>query len=93
MLEMGVRVVKNEGLLGLYAGLSASLLRQATYSTTRFAIYETVKKQVQPADGNLAFHHKVLLAAISGLCGGIVGRRPIWSTSGCKTTSNCRPTR
>ena len=41
MLQMGVRVVKNEGLLGLYAGLSASLLRQATYSTTRFAIYET----------------------------------------------------
>ena len=44
MLEMGVRVVKNEGLLGLYAGLSASLLRQATYSTTRFAIYETGEK-------------------------------------------------
>ena len=41
MLQMGVRVVKNEGFLGLYAGLSASLLRQATYSTTRFAIYET----------------------------------------------------
>ena len=41
MLQMGVRVVKSEGILGLYAGLSASLLRQATYSTTRFAIYET----------------------------------------------------
>lgn len=73
MLQMGVRVVKSEGIFGLYAGLSASLLRQATYSTTRFAIYETVKKEIQPADGNLAFHQKVLLAAISGFCGGIVG--------------------
>ena len=38
-------------------------------SSTRFS----VKKQIQPADGNLAFHQKVLLAAVSGLCGGIVG--------------------
>jgi len=73
MLQMAIRVVKSEGILGLYAGLSASLLRQATYSTTRFAIYETVKKRIQPADGNLAFHQKVLRAAVSGLCGGIVG--------------------
>merc|ERR1719209_121972 len=73
MWQMGVRVVKTEGALGLFNGLSASLLRQATYSTTRFAIYETVKARVVPADGNLAFHHKVFLAAFSGFCGGIVG--------------------
>ena len=33
-------VVSNQGFFSLYSGLSASLLRQVTYSTTRFAIYE-----------------------------------------------------
>lgn len=37
---MAVKIVRNQGLLALYNGLSASLLRQLTYSTTRFAIYE-----------------------------------------------------
>lgn len=32
-------VVKNEGILALYNGLSAGLLRQATYTTTRLGIY------------------------------------------------------
>ena len=29
-------VIKNEGLSTLYTGLSAGLLRQATYTTTRY---------------------------------------------------------
>ena len=33
-------IVRSQGVLALYNGLSASLLRQLTYSTTRFAIYE-----------------------------------------------------
>ncbi|KAK6019348.1 hypothetical protein OSTOST_15021, partial [Ostertagia ostertagi] len=32
-------IIKNEGVLGLYNGLSAGLLRQATYTTTRLGIY------------------------------------------------------
>lgn len=32
-------VIKNEGFFALYAGLSAGLLRQATYTTTRLGIY------------------------------------------------------
>ena len=32
-------VVKNEGITTLYTGLSAGLLRQATYTTTRLGIY------------------------------------------------------
>ena len=35
-----VSIVRNQGVLALYNGLSASLLRQLTYSTTRFGIYE-----------------------------------------------------
>lgn len=32
-------VIKTEGPTALYAGLSAGLLRQATYTTTRLGIY------------------------------------------------------
>lgn len=40
------RVVRTDGILALYSGLSASLCRQMTYSLTRFAIYETVRDRV-----------------------------------------------
>lgn len=32
-------IIKNEGISTLYTGLSAGLLRQATYTTTRLGIY------------------------------------------------------
>lgn len=32
-------IVANEGLLALYNGLTAGLLRQATYTTTRLGVY------------------------------------------------------
>ena len=37
------------GIMGLYQGISASILRQMTYSLTRFGIYETCKQQWVPA--------------------------------------------
>lgn len=32
-------IAKNEGILAMYSGLSAGLMRQATYTTTRLGIY------------------------------------------------------
>lgn len=46
LVGMFVSIIRNEGLLAIYSGLSASLLRQATYSTTRFGVYEYLKKEV-----------------------------------------------
>ena len=40
VVKRTVGIVRSQGFLALYNGLSASLLRQLTYSTTRFAIYE-----------------------------------------------------
>ena len=40
-------IVRSQGFLALYNGLSASLLRQLTYSTTRFAIYEVGTQYVE----------------------------------------------
>lgn len=55
--------------MGLYNGLSASLLRQMTYSLTRFGIYEIVKARVKSD----TFYTKVGIAAMAGYVGGIVG--------------------
>ncbi|KAH1016005.1 mitochondrial dicarboxylate carrier [Dendroctonus ponderosae] len=69
LVKMAKNVVKTQGVLALYNGLSASLLRQLTYSTTRFGIYEAVKQKYQPD----TFASKVALAAGAGACGGFIG--------------------
>lgn len=40
VLRLTMNVIKQEGILSLNHGLSAAVLRQLTYSTTRFAVYE-----------------------------------------------------
>nr|CAI5826749.1 unnamed protein product [Callosobruchus analis] len=69
LITLTKNIVKKHGVLALYNGLSASLLRQLTYSTTRFALYEVTKQHVN-AD---SFHKKVMIAAVSGAAGGFVG--------------------
>jgi hypothetical protein len=72
--EMGVRVVQTQGVRGLYNGLTASLTRQLTYSTTRFGVYEVLKAYLLPDDGSpLPFHYKIVMGATGGFFGGIVG--------------------
>ncbi|XP_028825290.1 mitochondrial dicarboxylate carrier-like isoform X2 [Denticeps clupeoides] len=74
MMGMAMHVVKNDGALALYSGLSASLCRQMSYSLTRFAIYETVRDMVsRDSKGPLPFHQKVLLGAFGGFTGGFIG--------------------
>lgn len=43
--------------MGLYNGISASLLRQLTYSTARFGIYEVAKQQLTPKDVSSILHY------------------------------------
>lgn len=69
-----VRVYKTEGFRCLYAGLTASLLRQATYSTTRFGVYEELKNKVQGDCGTPPGGFTLVgLACVSGLAGAAVG--------------------
>lgn len=63
-------IVREQGVLSLYNGISASLLRQLTYSTARFGIYEVGKQSMSPDAG---FASKVLLAGMSGAMGGFIG--------------------
>ncbi|KAJ0050452.1 hypothetical protein NL108_003677, partial [Boleophthalmus pectinirostris] len=74
MLGMAVHVVRNDGVLALYNGLSASLCRQMSYSLTRFAIYETVRDVMGNTNkGPMPFYQKVLLGAFGGFTGGFIG--------------------
>lgn len=73
MSKLVVRVVKKQGVFALYNGLSASLLRQLTYSTTRFAFYEVGKQSFESPGQNMPFYQKLLLAGVSGAAGGVVG--------------------
>uniref|UniRef100_A0A8C5HMJ4 Mitochondrial dicarboxylate carrier n=1 Tax=Gouania willdenowi TaxID=441366 RepID=A0A8C5HMJ4_GOUWI len=67
MMGMAVHVVKNDGPMALYNGLSASLCRQMSYSLTRFAIYETVRDMIgSTSQGPMPFYQKVLLGAFGG---------------------------
>ncbi|XP_025939907.1 mitochondrial dicarboxylate carrier isoform X1 [Apteryx rowi] len=74
MTGMALRVIRTDGFLALYNGLSASLCRQMTYSLTRFAIYETARDRLgQGSQGPPPFYQKVLLGAVGGFTGGFVG--------------------
>ena len=68
-----VHILRNHGVLGLYNGLSASLLRQLTYSTVRFGIYEDLKARATAAGREPSFPLLTAMACTSGFLGGIAG--------------------
>lgn len=70
VVQLTGKIIRQQGVGALYNGLSASLLRQLTYSTTRFGIYE-VGKSALPGDAG--FFGKILLAGGAGAAGGLIG--------------------
>ncbi|KAJ1881363.1 Mitochondrial dicarboxylate transporter [Kickxella alabastrina] len=73
-LQTTHRIIQESGILGLYNGLSAALLRQGTYTMTRFAIYDLAKDRMRHEDGSHLTGLEITLATIlSGVAGGIVG--------------------
>ncbi|XP_031632012.1 mitochondrial dicarboxylate carrier [Contarinia nasturtii] len=68
ILQLTGKIIRERGVFALYNGLSASMLRQLTYSTTRFGLYEIGKE-----DYGKGFMGKVMLAGASGAAGGFVG--------------------
>lgn len=66
-------ILRAEGVQGVYTGLSAGLLRQATYTTTRLGVYtwlfESVSKPGQPP----SFLTKAAVGMTAGAVGSFVG--------------------
>lgn len=79
MLGTFVHVFKRQGTLGLYAGLSAALFRQLTYSTVRFGVYEDLKSRFQPTPSpsnpkaRTSLTQLLLMSSTAGFLGGIAG--------------------
>ncbi|KAI8575883.1 hypothetical protein K450DRAFT_259638 [Umbelopsis ramanniana AG] len=72
MLTTMVYIVRNEGILGVYNGLSASLLRQGTYSTVRFGLYDQFKAWVAK-DEKPTFWQLLFCSTSAGALGGAFG--------------------
>ncbi|KAJ8653347.1 hypothetical protein O0I10_010998 [Lichtheimia ornata] len=70
MLGTMIKIARTEGPLRLYAGLSASILRQATYSTVRFGVYERLK---QSTSSSPSIWQLLLCSSAAGALGGACG--------------------
>lgn len=68
-------VVRADGALALYHGLSASLLMQASYSMVRFAVYDHLKflYPLPDAQPRYRLHESIIMASAAGALGGLAG--------------------
>lgn len=80
---MTTNMVRTNGILSLYNGLSAALLMSGTYSTARFAFYEFSKEALLNRErllkrdesiNDLPFYLKVTIAGAGGAVGAAVGK-------------------
>lgn len=67
-------ILRSEGVVGIYTGLSAGLLRQATYTTTRLGVFTMLMDKVSKQDGTPPnFATKAALGMAAGAVGAFVG--------------------
>ncbi|GLT94358.1 hypothetical protein SLE2022_121030 [Rubroshorea leprosula] len=73
-ISMGVRIVQSEGMAALFSGVSATILRQTLYSTTRMGLYDILKtKWTDREKGDLPLMRKITAGLIAGAVGAAVG--------------------
>ncbi|KAG0735881.1 hypothetical protein G6F16_006873 [Rhizopus arrhizus] len=72
MFSTMVKIAQNERFFKLYAGLSASILRQATYSTVRFGVYEKLKEMISK-NKKTNTGELLICSSIAGALGGALG--------------------
>lgn len=65
------------GIRSFYKGLDSALVRQMTYTTTRFGIYLNVSQYMQKnlpeGQSTISFGQKCMASLLAGACGAIVG--------------------
>lgn len=69
ILKTTRKILKEQGFLAFYNGISASILRQYTYTLTRFGVYTVGSTMIDTK----SMSKKVMLAALGGAIGGFVG--------------------
>ncbi|KAK4111671.1 mitochondrial carrier [Canariomyces notabilis] len=75
MLSTLYKFATRDGIISLWSGLSASILRQSTYSTARFGLYSILSRQLQQRTGNpkLSTTSTIVCAGVAGGLAGMVG--------------------
>lgn len=74
-LSVGSQILRAEGPSALFSGISATVLRQTLYSTTRMGLYDILKTKWS-SDGSAAglpLHKKITAGLIAGAVGAMVG--------------------
>ncbi|XWS63111.1 hypothetical protein CRYUN_Cryun06bG0068300 [Craigia yunnanensis] len=73
-ISIGVRIIQTEGVAALFSGVSATILRQTLYSTTRMGLYDILKnKWTDKETRNLPLTSKIAAGLIAGGVGAAVG--------------------
>lgn len=73
-ISVGVRIVRSEGAAALFSGVSATVLRQTLYSTTRMGLYDVLKqKWSDPELGTMPLPRKIAAGLVAGGIGAAVG--------------------
>lgn len=69
------RVLQQQGLRGLYQGISGGAMREGTYSTVRFAVYHYLKDAAVEQNGGerISTLHNISLGLVGGAIGGAMG--------------------
>jgi dicarboxylate transporter 10 len=73
MLATARNTVQNFGVLGLWTGLSGSLLRSATYGATRFGVYNELKERDKRRGKQKTRLGLIKNGAIAGMLAGAAG--------------------
>ncbi|KAI9253886.1 mitochondrial carrier domain-containing protein [Phascolomyces articulosus] len=73
MFKIMWTISRTEGVRALYSGLSASLLRQGTYSTIRFGLYDKFK-WIVARDEKPTFQQLLFCSTAAGVLGGCFGQ-------------------
>lgn len=66
-------IVKKEGVLAFYNGISAGLVRQATYTTTRMGVYTSLFEAATHDGVPPNFLMKTTIGMVAGITGAFVG--------------------
>ncbi|XP_052743400.1 mitochondrial 2-oxoglutarate/malate carrier protein-like [Bicyclus anynana] len=66
-------ILKNEGISGFYKGLSAALFRQATYTTSRLGVFNSLNDFYSSMYGVPSFPVKLVVGSVAGGIGAFVG--------------------
>ncbi|RUS14667.1 mitochondrial substrate carrier family protein ucpB [Endogone sp. FLAS-F59071] len=71
--RLALTMFKNEGSLSFYNGVTASMLREATYSTIRLGAYDWFKSLVFRVSGGLLDEKALITKITAGLASGMTG--------------------